>query len=106
MCLIVRMERDIEYGSLKLKKNHGFVEREGIINIIEQVNFTISSNHYNLEDCEPHKYEITKTCIDFLSRYNKALNEKILATQELYHFKVRLENKKLKVTMLEKGLLL
>lgn len=80
------------------------MEKEGTINIIEQVKFMIRSNNYNIHDCEQHLEQLTQTCNNVLSYYNRALDKKNIATQELYNFRGRLEDKNLKVTMSESDL--
>ena len=59
-----------------------------------------------MHDCEPYVERLNDTCVTVLTDYNKASYEKNIATQELYHVRGRQEDKKLKVTMLEKDLLL
>lgn len=82
------------------------MKREGNINIVEEVKLMIYFNHYILKDFEPYIDQITQTYADILSYYNKALDEKNTVTQQLYHLIGRLDDMKLKVTVLKRDLLL
>ena len=82
------------------------MDKDGTLNIIEQVKIMIQSNDYNMHDCEPYLERLNDTCVTVLTDYNKALDEKNVSIHELYHVRGRLEDKKLKVTTLEKDLLL
>ena len=82
------------------------MDKDGTLNIIEQVKIMIQSNDYNMHDCEPYLERLNDTCDIILTDKNKALYEKNIATQKLYRVRGRLEDKKLKVTTLEKDLLL
>ena len=52
------------------------MEKEGSINVVEQIKFMIQLNVYSMNDCEPYLEKITQTCVDVLTDYNKALYEK------------------------------
>ena len=59
-----------------------------------------------MHDCEPYLERLNDTYVAVLTNYNKALDEKNIVTQEMYHVRGRLEDKKLKIIILEKDLLL
>ena len=59
-----------------------------------------------MHDCEPYIERLNDTCAAILLNYTKALYKKNIASQELYHVRGRLEDKRLKVAILEKNLLL
>lgn len=65
-----------------------------------------STNGYSMHDCEPHLERLNETCVVVLSDENKALDEKNIMVQELYHVRGRRDYKKLNVVMLEKDMLL
>ena len=115
-----------------LQMNYCYMENEGTLSTVEHVKFMIQYNGYSMHDYEPHLERLNETCVavlsDYnktlrylsssilltwynswvtvLSDYNKALDEKNIVTQELYHVRRRLEDKKLKIIMLEKDMLL
>ena len=97
ICRVTRKGDNTKDGLTDLKQNYCYMTREGTLNIVEQVKVMIQSNNYSMHDCEPCLDKLTETCVDF----KKALDKKNVATQELYHLRGRLEEKKLKVTMLE-----
>ena len=78
---------------------------EGSINIVEQVKFIITSNHYNLKDFQTHIEKINQTCADIILDYSKALDKKNITTLELDHLRGKLKNKKRMVKLLERDLL-
>ena len=59
-----------------------------------------------MNECQPFLEKINETCVVVLSDYNKALNEKNIASQEMIHVRGGLEYKRLKAAMLEKDLIL
>ena len=59
-----------------------------------------------MHDCESHLERLNETCVVVLTDFNKTLDEKDIATQDLYHLTGRLEDKKIKFTMLENDFLL
>ena len=66
----------------------------------------IQSNNHSMHDCQTILDKINDTCVVILSDYNKALDEKHIASQEMFHVRGWLEVKTLKVSMLEKDLVL
>lgn len=76
------------------------------MNIVEQVKIIILFNHYSMKDCETYLEDLTQTLDDVVSDYKKAIDEKNIVTQELFHLSGQLEEKKLKVRMLERDSLL
>lgn len=101
LCLVAKKGDHTKDGSSRPKKNYCFTTKEGSINIVKQVKLMIQSNNYSMHDCEPYLKKVNQTCVDVLTYYKKSLHEKNIAIQELYHLRVRLEEKKLKVTILE-----
>ena len=59
-----------------------------------------------MHDCEPYLERLNDTCVVVLTDYNKAMHENSIASQELYHMRGKIEEKKFKITKLEKDLLL
>lgn len=102
MCLVA-IDED---GSANLKKNYCYMAKERTLNIVEHVKIRIQSNNDNMHECDRHLDRLTQTCDNVLIDYNKGLDKKNVATQELYHLRGRLEDKNIKVTMLERNLLL
>ena len=92
-------------GSAMLNKNYCYMAKDGTLSIVEQVKLMIQTLNYSMHDCQPYIDNLNDTCAAILSDYNKALDEKNIATQELYHLRGRIENKRLKVSMIEKDLL-
>ena len=66
----------------------------------------ISDNNFCLSQCEPYLAKISTTCAETLKSYNRALDEHNIATQELFKIRGRLEDKKLKLDVLERELVL
>lgn len=103
ICMVVTADED---DSINLKKNHGYMTKYGTLGIVEQVKLMIQTLNYNMHDCQPFIDTLNETCVAVLTDYNKALDEKNIASQEMFHVRGRLDNKRLKMEMLEKDLML
>ena len=103
ICMVATADED---GSTNLKKNHCYMAKDGTLSIVEQVKLMIQTLNYNMHDCQPFIDTLNDTCVAVLTDYNKALDEKNIASQEMFHVRGCLDNKRLKMAMLEKDLIL
>ena len=78
--MVVGAEED---GTTKLQRNSCYMAKDGTLSIVEQVKFMIHSNKFSMHVCEPNLEKLNDTCVAVLSNYNKALDEKNIATQEV-----------------------
>ena len=101
--MVATVEKD---GSTNFQRNYCFMAKDGTLSIVEQVTIMIHSNNFSMHVCEPYLERLNDTCVAVLSDYNEPLDEQNIATQELYHLRGRLKDKRLKVAMIEKDLLL
>lgn len=72
ICLLARKGSNSVDGWFDMKKNYCYMDREGTLNIMEQVKLMIQSNDYNIHDYKPCLEKLTKTFVDILTNYNKA----------------------------------
>ena len=87
------METADEDDSTKLKKNHCYMAKDGTLNIVEQVKLMIQTLNYSMHDCRPYLDTLNDTCVAVLTDYNKALDEKNIASREMFHIRGRLDKK-------------
>lgn len=95
-----------ENGSTKMEKNYCYMAKDRTLSIVEQVKLMIQTLNYSMHDCQPFIDNLNDTCAAVLTDYNNTLNEKNIASQEMFHVIGRLENKRLKMAMLEQDLML
>ena len=56
--------------------------KDGTLSIAEQVKLMIQTLNYNMHDCQPFIDTLNDTCVVVLTDYNKALDEKNIASQK------------------------
>ena len=98
ICMLATMDNN---GSTLTNKNYCYMAKDGTLSIVEQVKLMIQTRNYSMHDCQPYIENLNDTCVVVLTDYNKALDEKNIASQEMFHVRGRLDNKRHKMDMLE-----